>query len=479
MIPSKRFIQNVSASTIQMATNQVTGLIIFYVLSKEMDKASFGNFNWALAALLICFGILQCGIDQLIVKKIASGESSFPVVPLYISHVCVTGILFLSVMLISYLLFSHNTILYVLLVLTVGRLFAFFSSPFKLLCAGLEKFRLLLFMSVGAGISRTFLLLVLYYLDRLSSLKNILAVFITGDFIELVITIFISRKYLKASLQPYFNLVAYKRLFKEALPPLGTAVLAVVIARLDWILIGIFQPAERLAEYSFAYKIYELSAFPLLIIAPLLIPRFSKIFRDKQVDAATVNNLKALLSFELMIASLTSIILVILWVPVIDFITEGKYGYVNRQTIFILSLCTSFVYFNNFFWTIYFSCSRLKEIFWIFTAAFAVNLIGDIILIPLFHNEGAAAACLLSLMTQSILFLKTSKISGLNKLPGSLLVYPVWALVSGIVSVSLFTSVVVILASAVCIYLTGVLFSVDMMIPHYHVFKRVKKHWNL
>ena len=478
MIPSKRFIQNVSSSTLQLATNQVTGLVIFYILSKEMDKASFGNFNWALAVLLIFFGILPCGIDQLVVKKIASGESRFPVIPLYILHVCVTGIFFYSLLLVSYFLFPSGSIHYFLLFLATGKLFTFFSTPYKQLCAGLERFRLLLFMSVGAGVSRTFLLLILYFIDQLS-LRNILAVFITGDFIELIVTVVLSRRYLKAPLRPCFDTAAYRQLLKEALPQLGTAVLAVVMARMDWILIGIFLPAERLAEYSFAYKVYELSAFPLLIIAPLLIPRFSKIFRDKQIPEATVNNLKALLSIELMIASLTSMILVIAWVPVIDFITEGKYGHANGRTVFILSLCISFVYFNNFFWTIHFSCSRLKEIFWIFTATFAVNTIGGVILIPLFHNEGAAAAFLLSLVVQSVLFVRITKITGLDRLPGSLLVYPVWALVSGFVSVYLFTSPIAILVSAVCMYLTGVLLSLGIMIPHFHVLKILKKEESL
>lgn len=474
MIPGKRFIQNVSASTLQLVTNQVMGLIIFYVLSKEMDKASFGNLNWALAVLLAFFGILSCGIDQLVVKKIASGEGMFPVLPLYIAHVCVTGILFYSMLLISYLLFPSGTIQYLLLFLAIGKLCAFFSTPFKQFCAGLERFRLLLCMSVGSSLSRALLLLLLYSIDRLS-LKNIMAVFITGDFIELVITLVLSRKYLKAPLRPRFDMVAYRRLFKEALPQLGTVVLAAVMTRLDWILIGIFLSAERLAEYSFAYKVYELSTFPLLIIAPLLIPWFSKVFRDNQVDEATIKSMKALLSIELMIASLTSMILVIAWVPVIDFITGGKYGSVNRNTVFILSLCISFLYFNNFLWTILFSCSRLKEIFRIFIATFAVNAAGDIILIPLFHNEGAAAACLLSLMMQSVLFIRTTKISGLNRLHSSLLVYPVCALVSGFVSVYFFTSAIAVLASAVCIYLTAVLLSLGIREPYYKLVKNLKK----
>ncbi|MBE7173920.1 MAG: oligosaccharide flippase family protein [Williamsia sp.] len=466
MITSKRFIQNISASTIQLVTNQATGLILFYLLSKTLDKASFGSFNWALAVLLICFGILQCGMDLLMVKKTASGESRFSILSLYISHVCLAGMLFYILLLVAYLLFPSGTSLYLLLFLGAGRLFIFLSTPFKQLCTGLEKFRLLLLMSVGSSLFKTLLLLVLYFLEQVS-LKNILPVFIMGDFIELVITLVLSRKYLKAPLLPHFNGIAYRRLLKEGLPLLGTAVLAVGMARLDWVLIGIFLPAEKLAEYSFAYKAFELSTFPLLIIAPILVPWFSKIFRNNQVDETSVKILKALLSVELIIASFTSMILVLAWAPAVDLITAGKYGSVNRNTILLLSLCVSFLYLNNFFWTIQVSSSRLKEVFRVFMATFLVNTLGDLVLIPLFGNEGAAAAYLLSVVVQAVLFVRTTKVESLDMLPRSLFVYPLCALVSGLISFYFFSSPPAVIATAIGIYLVIVLFSLNIMIPQY------------
>lgn len=176
----------------------------------------------------------------------------------------------------------------------------------------------------------------------------------------------------------------------------------------------------------------------------------------------------------MIITSLTSLILVIAWIPVIDFVTDGKYGGVNRNTIFILSLCISFLYFNNFLWTIYFSCSRLKEIFRIFVVTFTVNAIGDVVLIPLFHNEGAAMASLLSLVMQSVLFKKCKNqrigqaarlpacLSGLR--PGKRLRFCIF-----------FTSFTAVVISAVCIYLAGLLLSLGVMVPQYKVLKNLKK----
>ena len=245
------------------------------------------------------------------------------------------------------------------------------------------------------------------------------------------------------------------------------------MARMDWILIGLFLAVTKLAEYSFAYKAFEVCTFPLLIIAPLLIPLFSKVFGDDLPDIEKLTKLKLLLSVELAIASFTSLVLVIVWVPIVDFITAGKYGNVNRNTIFILSLSIPFLYFNNFMWTINFSRSKLKLIFSIFVITFLVNLSGDLLMIPRFQNEGAAAACFLALLAQSVCFLRVTKIIGLEKLVYPLFICPICALASGFISTYCFKDVSIVLISSVCIYLTSVIISLRIAVPQIRIFRSV------
>ena len=142
------------------------------------------------------------------------------------------------------------------------------------------------------------------------------------------------------------------------------------------------------------------------MVAPLLVPRFTKLLhRDTKIYIdGKINDLFALLRFEIITASLIALILNILWVPVIDFITQGKYGAVNRYTILVLSACMPFIYANNFLWSIHFSQGRLKMIFYILFITFLVNVTGDIILIPFFDGEGAAFAYLAAILLQFIMF---------------------------------------------------------------------------
>lgn len=473
MNSGKRFIQNISANTFQLIITQCLGLVIFYVLSKQLDKATFGNFNWALAVLLTSFGILSCGMDQLVVKKIATGEDTSSVLSSYLFHILLAAIFFYAILFLNYFLFpSFFNRYFILLFLSIGKLFAFLATPFKQVCVGLERFRPLLFMSIGSNVVKAFFLFSLFALDLLS-IKLILVIFVAGDFVEFIVAILVSRKYLHRPLHTCFNIYTYKRLFKEALPQLGTVIIAAAMARLDWILIGIFLPAAKLAEYSFAYKVFEVSTFPLLVIAPLLVPLFSKVFKTNQVDNAKLMKLKLLLYIQLAIASFISMILVIIWVPVIDFITDGKYGNVNSSTVFILSLSMPFLYFNNFMWTINFSRSKLRMIFLVFATTFIINAVADLILIPLFRNEGAAAGWFLALLTQSVYFLKVTKIEGLDNLVYPLFVCPVCALLTGLISTYCFNHTSTILIVSTCIYLVSVIIWLRTSVPQIKILRSV------
>jgi len=102
------------------------------------------------------------------------------------------------------------------------------------------------------------------------------------------------------------------------------------------------------------------------------------------------------------------------WTPLIDHFKAGKYGYVNRQTIFILSLGIPLVYLNNFLWTMYFAQGRLKIILQSFVLAVCINVGLDVLLIPVYKNAGAAVAILISLMGQCIFYITKNELRQLN-----------------------------------------------------------------
>ncbi|GAB2831613.1 oligosaccharide flippase family protein [Ferruginibacter profundus] len=470
----RKFLHDISANLLQVVINQLCGLAIFYILSAWLDKNDFGEINWSLAVLLTTFNILSFGIDQVSVKKIASGKDIRLTISAYVMHVVVSGLIMYILLLSCNFFFSQffQTHQFLLLI-AIGKLMIFFSTPFKQLATGLEKFRALLYMAICSNILRSLSLVVLAFTHQLT-IEVIIAIFIAGDVAELLLCLLLTKYYLKIPLSLQWSTPIYKALLKESLPQLGVAIFTSAMARLDWIFLGLMASNIILANYSFAYKVFEVSTLPLLIIAPLLIPRFTKIFNPAvAITDKKMSELFVLLRYEIIIACGAGLALNILWVPVIDLITHNKYGAVNKQTILILSLCLPFLYFINFFWTISFAQGHLKRIFYIFLICFVVNLTGTIALIPFFSAEGAAIAYLVSIIVQSGLFYKQSGFKQYHATIGGTVMPLLCAITAGVLGNLLFSNVWLIFFASFLVYFLSLVLTRQIRRTHWYLFKQV------
>jgi O-antigen/teichoic acid export membrane protein len=447
----KKLVQNLSANTLQLVINQLFGVLMFYVLSVSLDKNNFGIVNLALTVVFTAFNILSFGIDQVVVKKVAHGDDARSVLSLYVFHVIFTGLLFYGVLLLGKVFFANHALLYrLILFIGAGKLMIFFSTPLKQISGGMEKFRLLAYMLVVSNVIRGTALVILAAL-HLISLDGIMWVFIAGDTLELAFSIYLFNRYIRIPIAPRWNKVEYVQLLHQSLPQVGVVLITSALARFDWLFIGFMVSAVKLAEYSFAYKVFEISTLPLLAVAPLLIPRFTKLFKKENYSEG---KLKLIIRIEMIIAAFTGLLLNMCWNPIIDLLTAGKYGAVNTKTIFILSLCLPLLYFMNFLWTIYFVQNRMKMILYIFLVTFGVNIIGDLLLIPFFKNEGAAIAFLASCLVQAALFAIKNKIGELNEALFTLAACACCALISGFLAKTLFQNPWVALFISVVFYLS-------------------------
>lgn len=454
----KKIIRDISFNSAQVIINQLCGLIIFYILSINLIKNDFGEINWSLAVLLTTFNILSFGIDQVIIKKIATGDNADTMFPAYVMHVFFSGFLVYGLLFCCSFFFkdffqTHQ----VLLVLGFGKLMIFFSTPFKQLATGMERFKNLLYMSVCSNILRSIALVIFASVDLLS-IKSIIMIFIAGDVAELLLCLLITKYQLKFPVKYQWNKKNYISLVKESLPQLGASVFSTIMARLDWILLGLLSSNIILANYSFAYKVFEAASLPLLIIAPVLITRFSKIFHNgANITGTQKTDLLRLLRLEIIVACLIALVLNILWIPVIDIITDNKYGAVNKSIVLILSACMPVLYFNNFLWTMSFALGNLKKIFYISLISLIINLIATVILIPFFNGEGAAAAYLFTLFIQAVLFFRYSGIHKFGKSVFSFMLPLVYAVAGGVLANLWFNNTWLILVAAVFIYFTCLL----------------------
>jgi O-antigen/teichoic acid export membrane protein len=81
----------------------------------------------------------------------------------------------------------------------------------------------------------------------------------------------------KTSFSFKFYFKAYTKLLKESSSQYISVIFDISLSRMDWILLGVMTTSSVLADYSFAYRAYELARLPMLIIAPLILPRFARL----------------------------------------------------------------------------------------------------------------------------------------------------------------------------------------------------------
>ncbi|HEX6332910.1 MAG TPA: oligosaccharide flippase family protein [Flavisolibacter sp.] len=418
------FIRNFSIHLAQLASNQLFGILTFLVLSWHLGKEDFGLLNWYLALLLTVFSILSFGIDKIVVRKIASGEDPAQMAGLFLKHAVVSSAVVYLLIIFCAVIFGDalpDTTL--LLILAAGKISVFLSTPFKQLALGLERFRWLLHMSVYSYIIKAVGLVILVLVTELQ-LMHVAILFMAAEWIELLIVRVIARRY---ALNP-LPLRGYTRLFREAIPQAGVEIFAAALGRIDWILIGFLLTSVHVAEYSFAYKAFELSTLPLLAVGPMLIPFFTRMYGDRSGERA---GMWQLLRYEIIAACFIGLSLVMFWVPVTDVLTNGKYGTVNQAVILILALAMPVLYVNNFFWTIHFAQARMKLILRAFAITCGFNIIANIVLLPVWGNEGAAIAYLASMMIHTALYLPYINRDRITRIAGMMAVYTILSLGSG------------------------------------------------
>ena len=451
----RKLTKDISANTFQVIIYQLTGILIFYFCSKYLDKRDLGEINWSVALLYTSFSILGFGIDQVTIRKIAAGHSPGSLMKLYLLHVAITGLFFYLILLSGDLLFKgffHNH--YLLVVIGLCQFLLFLSTPFKQIAAGKEKFRKLLYMSTCSNIVKAAGVLGLEWMHRLT-IHGVVSMFVAGAVMELLVCVYLSRDLLKGPIRVALDKKVYMGLIRESLPQLGSVIFNSALARFDWILLGLISTSVILADYSFAYKVFEISTWPLMALGPLLLPKFTRLFPGGGSPDLLGGDgeLLLLLRVEMIISCFIALLLNMLWDPFIDRITGGKYGLVNTRNIFVLSGCMPFLYLNNFLWTVNFAKGRMRPVFFVSMIAFLVNLSGDVLLIPFFQGFGAAIAFLAAVLIQALLYSRVTGVGSFHKAWASLLFCAGSALVSGLLGRHLFPDVYARTAFSACAYL--------------------------
>lgn len=387
------------SSAMQAIAVQIIGNVFFYIISVYLSKTDFGTLSWMNAVCLVITAFLGLGLEQVVVRRVATSRLSDWAAFAFLLH-SVVG--FAAAFLLLLLLRNLNGIFNVLPWFFLAQGLIYIGVPLKSFFNAKEQFTPYGIIALVSNTGKIAAVYFLLYRDKLN-LHTVIAVLIAAAAFEwlcLAVCLVI-----KTRVSFSFRFKAYVKLVKEALPQYGAVIFDVALSRMDWILLGIISTNVVLADYSFAYRAFELARLPMLIVAPVILPRLARLMAVNSKDTAADEQLIASFArVELFFAMLIPLILNILWVPLVSLITKGKYGDSNATQFLVLSMCIPLQFFINLLWSISFGAKKYKQVSAITVSSAAVNIVLNLLLIPYMGGMGAAIAFLITTLLQAGLY---------------------------------------------------------------------------
>jgi O-antigen/teichoic acid export membrane protein len=234
----------------------------------------------------------------------------------------------------------------------------------------------------------------------------LLAAVLGSYVIEGLVAAFLYARTFEAWLVPRHHSDECRRLLREGAPLAGAVLFDSLLARADWILLGALRTQAEVAEYAFAYRVFEICWLPFTAAASVALPVLSTTFaRTAQGDLAEHRaSTTALLRSMLVVATLPGIALALGWVPIVEWATAGKYGSASAAAITFLAVGTPFVGGTAALWSIGVALRRTARIPIVMAAVVACNIILDLWLVPIMGITGAALGMLAASATQFALY---------------------------------------------------------------------------
>lgn len=467
---NSRLFKTFFSSGIQVIAIQFLGGIFFYITSLYLSKSEFGLISWSNGVCMTITMILGFGMEQVVVRKIASSHQSGNwVASVYFLHNVFISFLAIVIIFVLSYFFNTQTHQYLLFFIFVSQAFIFISLPLKQLLNAKENFTPYAKITFGSNMLKVIFIVVCVICQAIT-VNLILLILLFTSLLEFLFTWTYVKKHEDFKL--FFRIRAYFALIKISYHQYISVIFDAILTRSDWILLGIFCSKSVVADYSFSYRMYELSRLPIFALAPILLLKFTHIAERKSVMADKSKQLQYLFTIEMFVAILVPLCLNIVWGPWIDVITKNKYGRVNSYCFFILSTCVTLHFMINYMWTAFVATKNFKKISFVVAISAILNLVLNLILIPRYDKIGAAYAYLAAILIQVIIFYYYIRKTDFKISLSPFFVFLIIALVAYFGSGYLTTITEIRLAVSIAIYVTLSIVSKQIGVRHFKWIKQ-------
>jgi O-antigen/teichoic acid export membrane protein len=228
---------------------------------------------------------------------------------------------------------------------------------------------------------------------------------LTGGFIIFILNFVFARRYVKIRFG--FDTHLWKGIMRENMTLGINVLLGIIYFKIDAVILSAMKPSFDVGIYGSAYKVLEiLLAFPAIFMGTV----FPSLARVIQTDAAKT---KLILqkAFDLLSIALWGVVagLFVLAKPIIIFTTKGGQDFLSAHTVSIgslaltapvilqiLSIAVGMAFLGNFFVSTIVAQGSQKKLIIANLINAAVNVAGNIILIPYYSYLAAAGMTIAS-----------------------------------------------------------------------------------
>lgn len=395
-------IRRIAAAGMQSVGVQVLATLFFYLLSVYFSKEDFGIISWCNAIAFILVAVAGLGMEQVSLRNMAVEKKQLAArtLSVYFLHTLVTAIILFLVLIALAGFYPLSYRLSLLPWFFGAQALLYLATPFRTLLNARSRFAPYAVISMISNLTK--LGLLLYYGKNITLTKAIL-ILCGAHGLELLALLLLLGLGVRMPFAPAWK--RYLRLVREALPQYLSVLCDVVLARADWILVGALASTAAVAEYSFAFRAFEMERLPTVMATTLLLPLAARTL--SRGDVASRQNMPV---FTLLLVAVPALmgwlaaIGALVWEPFLGGVLRSEYGVASRVPFTLLALGVPFQFAINLLWIQLFAAQRYKIIARNTAITALANLTLSFLLIPEFGAAGSALSFITAGFLQFLLY---------------------------------------------------------------------------
>ncbi len=396
----KKIISDLSASGVSRVLAVAVNSLYFILAAAWLTKTELGTYAYCLAGTQMAALILTCGTAPIMVRRVA-GRAAPPEVVL--GSALFQRVAFPAVFAVGFLVFSHftgikveplNLMAFAFVVAAMGQ----YTTAQRQALIAEQKFWWATAseqIGTGAKIGLGVALAALGY----GAWGLFVALFV-GLVAEFIFSSIVIKRVLHISASPRYYHKEVWTLAWEGLPLMGAILFDQGLLRFDTIFMGASRAMSETGEYAFARRIYETSWMPHATLSTILLPRLCTALRTGEITDSFRRKFTSMHRIMIAVSSILPLIMAVSWVPVIDAVTKGKYGAVNKDVIRILCIAVPFAAGTGMLWNL---AMAMRKTFWVMViigSTSLLNVILNVVMIPRWGSEGAAIGASIPMVYQ-------------------------------------------------------------------------------